>query len=218
MSRRAVKRSVLCAGLLLAVGGCQKSEEAEAPRSKPDRGSAGSEEAGETQGLVPPGFQTFKPSAFGERTSRLELELPEDWKHETDRGLDFDVHWFRAPEGGGYLGIYIGHDPIWRPSPDSEVVDEEVGSRHVPFHRAMREDVVTMEGVADNLFADDPQASFKDLRLHLMVKAGDAEVLAAARQGLRSLRTIKPPSQIEVAGGPAGPRRRKPASSKRAAR
>jgi hypothetical protein len=132
---------------------------------------------------------TYTMGSWGNNAPALEIKLPEKWKYEKNRGPDFDVHWFRSPDGSGNIGIYIGHHPHMEKADNIQRSKHSVGGKEVEFYSEKRNEIVFTQALVSGFFAGYEGGGVSRLLLHIMINEQKSGFTQKALEALAKLQT-----------------------------
>jgi hypothetical protein len=131
---------------------------------------------------------TYTMDPWGNNAPGLEINLPGNWLNEKNKGPDFDVHWFSAPDGSGNIGIYVGHHPNMRKADNAQRSRHLVGEREVDFYREKGDNNIFTKALVKDFFADCKGSGVAALMLHIMINEQKSGFTQRALEALASLK------------------------------
>jgi hypothetical protein len=132
---------------------------------------------------------TYTIDSWGNNAPALEIKLPEKWNYEKNKGPDFDVHWFSAPDGSGSIGIYVGHHPNIKKADNAQSSKHRVGGKEVEFYTEKKSDEIFTQALVSGFFAGYKGGGVSALLLHIMINEQKSGFTQKAFEALATLKT-----------------------------
>jgi hypothetical protein len=132
---------------------------------------------------------TYTMDSWGNDAPALEIKLPKKWKYEKNKGPDFDVHWFSAPDGSGNIGIYVGHHPNMKKADNAQSSKHRVGGKEVEYYTEKRSDEIFTQALVSGFFIGCKGSGVSILMLHIMINEQKSGFTQKAFEALATLKT-----------------------------